>query len=498
MTKQISYLGIDLGEERTKLVTFDITGKPQLVPNDEGELYTPTAVYVDAADGTVTIGKPAFRAAVLGDPKQLVTNFKRRLGEPDILVSGGGKDFTAADLAAEVVKQCVTYLPEPPTHISGSIPPKATQAARDSLYAILEATGAKVLHVKPEPLCAVAHFDHDSTSLVVDGGGSTWDSVLSTRTGTELSVKSYGTTHKAGHDLTMAIMDHAVKKFSAQFGPLREEDQPLVWRSLYNQAEQAKHALSRADTATIALPHEGKVFSLKITEEEFADLTKEIIEEIVNDVKDVVERGGGHFDDLIFVGGSAHVRAVREAIVTALHKKPLPLADPLFAVPLGGGLIARMLASGQTLGNRILPPLDQLNEVRDKSPKSLGVIYVNKADEKRLKVHIGEGTDLPTSHTERYGMVHAKQTSLELKVAQGEREALEDESEVLVNHSITGLPATEDPDDHPFQITLHIDKDARVTVDFKDGISDREESMDFVYDEALADLRKRHKSEEVA
>ena len=99
-------VGIDLGTTFCAVAHLDDRGRPATVPNRDGEILTPSAVYL-AEDGTAVVGQPALDMA-LEQPDRVATLMKRRIGLPDFgllrqVLLGSELLCTVSDALAEAL-----------------------------------------------------------------------------------------------------------------------------------------------------------------------------------------------------------------------------------------------------------------------------------------------------------------------------------------------------------------------------------------------------------
>ena len=81
------FVGIDLGTTFSAIATLDDRGQPVTLPNRDGEMLTPSAVFIDG--DMAVVGQAALDVA-LEQPDKVATIIKRRIGHPlyGRLVSG--------------------------------------------------------------------------------------------------------------------------------------------------------------------------------------------------------------------------------------------------------------------------------------------------------------------------------------------------------------------------------------------------------------------------
>src|SRR5205814_10072593 len=97
-------VGIDLGTTFSAISTLDDHGQPITLPNRDGEMLTPSAVYLD--DGMAVVGQAALDVA-LEQPTKVASLIKRRMGSPtyDRLVSG--REYRPETLSAIILSKMV-------------------------------------------------------------------------------------------------------------------------------------------------------------------------------------------------------------------------------------------------------------------------------------------------------------------------------------------------------------------------------------------------------
>src|SRR5688572_29064796 len=84
-------LCIALGTTYCAVASLDDRGRPFTVPNRDGEVLTPSAVYL-APDGSAVVGQPALDMA-LEQPDRVAMLIKRRMGVPDYGHPVAGREF---------------------------------------------------------------------------------------------------------------------------------------------------------------------------------------------------------------------------------------------------------------------------------------------------------------------------------------------------------------------------------------------------------------------
>src|SRR3954453_13519977 len=101
----MALIGIDLGTTFCAVATLDDRGRPVTVPNRDGEVLTPSAVYL-APDGSAVVGQPALDMG-LEQPDRVATLIKRRMGLPDYGRPVAGRLCRPETLAAIILRKLV-------------------------------------------------------------------------------------------------------------------------------------------------------------------------------------------------------------------------------------------------------------------------------------------------------------------------------------------------------------------------------------------------------
>src|SRR5262249_2394807 len=191
-TRQFPMLiGIDLGTTFCAVATLDERGRPVSVPNRDGDVLTPSAVYL-TPDGSVVVGQPAMDLA-LEQPERVATLIKRRMGLPDFGQPVAGREFRPETLAALILRKLALdaeMILGPITKCVITVPAyfddtrrKATQdagkiAGLDVLDIIDEPSAAALAYSISGPAGGPAPPESPQTVLVYDLGGGTFDVTL--------------------------------------------------------------------------------------------------------------------------------------------------------------------------------------------------------------------------------------------------------------------------------------------------------------------------------
>ena len=100
-----SIVGIDLGTTYSALSILNAIGKPEIIPNADGERLTPSAIFFDEENpDIVRVGIEAVNSRHL-DTERSVRWVKRHMGDPKYHKKIDGKDWTPVELSALILKK---------------------------------------------------------------------------------------------------------------------------------------------------------------------------------------------------------------------------------------------------------------------------------------------------------------------------------------------------------------------------------------------------------
>src|SRR5947207_3699473 len=104
MAKAGNLVGIDLGTTFSAIATLDERGSAVTLPNREGEMLTPSAVYID--NESAVVGGAALDVS-LEQPDKVATLIKRRMGYPSYGRLVSGREFRPETLSAIILRKLV-------------------------------------------------------------------------------------------------------------------------------------------------------------------------------------------------------------------------------------------------------------------------------------------------------------------------------------------------------------------------------------------------------
>jgi molecular chaperone HscC len=440
-------VGIDLGTTNSAVACMEENG-PRLIPNALGEVLTPSVVGVDA-DGKLLVGRAAKELQVL-QPERCVGLFKRRMGS-DWHAELSGRKFSAEELSSLILgalkEDAAVYFKAPVERAVITVPAYFDDHQRKATIAAGRIAGLQVERIFNEPTAAaLAYGFHEARDekilLIFDLGGGTFDvSVVELFEGTLEVRASSGESFLGGEDFTRTLAARLLEQHGHPF-ELAELQAPLMVARVLQQCERAKCSLSRQESFTLRIPDRKGEYhdsspEATITRQQFEAWTQHILNRVDLPIRRVLgdaKLTRDDVDEVILVGGATRMPAVIDRVTQLLGKSPHRRFNPDQVVALGAAVQAGLIARDQSVEDLV---------VTDVAPFTLGIMIAkNFGHEQRsgyfLPV-IQRNSTIPTSRVERVVTTAANQTTLQLKIYQGEGRRVEDNL-FLGEFEVKGVP----------------------------------------------------------
>ena len=478
-------IGIDLGTTNSCVAVME-GGQPTVIVNSEGSRTTPSVVAF-TKNGERLVGDTAKRQAVT-NPDRTISSIKREMGR-NYTVNIDHKKYTPQEISSMILqklkKDAEAYLGEPVTDAVITVPAYFDDAQRKATKDAGRIAGLNVHRIINEPTAAALAYGLDNAIpqkiLVYDLGGGTFDvSVIEISEGMIEVLATAGNNRLGGDDYDKRICDHLLREFQQQEGVNLAKD-PVALKRVKEEAEKAKIALSSATVTNINLPYisanrNGPVhMDITLTRAKFEELTQDLTESTAGPVQTALADAGLRPADLskvLLVGGSTRIPAVQEKVRHLLGQEPSKNLNPDECVALGAAIQGGKLAGDSSL-NEIL--------LMDVTPLTLSIETVGGVSTPLIQ----RNTTIPTRYSQVFTTAQNFQTSVIIKVLQGERQFAKD-NKLLgkftlrgIRRAMAGVPQIE--------VTFDIDANGIVNVSAKDLGTGKEQHITITTSSNMSD-----------
>ena len=472
-------IGIDLGTTNSCVAVIE-GDTPTVITSKEGYRTTPSVVAFTKSKELI-VGDAAKRQAAVNSDRTIFS-IKRHMGT-DYRKKIDGKYYTPQEISAFILmklkEDAEDFLGQPVTDAVVTVPAYFTDAQRQATKDAGKIAGLNILRIINEPTSAALAYGLDNGMaqkvLVYDLGGGTFDvSVIDIGDNVIEVLATSGDNHLGGDDFDERIVNYLVEQFKISDDINLSKDVSAMQR-LREEAEKAKKELSSSVTTNINLPFIAMSkdgphhIDITLSRQTFNELTADLVDRTITPVENALHDAGLSKTDInmvLLVGGSTRIPAVADKVRQLMGKEPSRNLNPDECVALGaavqGGKLGNQLQAGSAASEIIL---------MDVTPMSLSIETMGGIASRLIE----RNTTIPTRHSQIFTTAGNFQTSVDIKVFQGERKFTRD-NKLLGNFRLNGIKRAM-AGVPQIEVTFDIDVNGIVNVSAKDLGTGREQSI---------------------
>lgn len=486
-----AFVGIDLGTTNSVMATIDSYRRPVSLANSEGDILTPSVVFVEA-NGATIVGKEAAKAGIL-EPEGMIDAAKRDMGNASYHRMVRGRQYSPVTVSSMILKRLredASLALGDITRAVVTVPAYFNEPRRRATAEAARLAGFQEVELLNEPTAAALAFGHSLglfdqhaqvepgltkipgqlNLFVYDLGGGTFDvTVMQIADRHFRAIVSDGDVCLGGRDWDERIVQYAAQCFHRECDGIDLLSRPEALVALRVQAEELKRSLTARMKSVMRVQTETHRLAIELSRQDLLELTGDLLsrtrltcELALMDAK----KTWSEIDVILLVGGSSRMPMVREMLLDMSGIEPTRCISPDEAVAHGAAIYAEMVFGTQGQGvvkesvqSRLTPSLQDINS------HSLGVVGRDEFQQRRVAVLIPKNSPIPQSNSRIVYTRRENQRRIVIQVVEGESH--DPEACALIGQCIlTDLPEHL-PAGTPVEIVFSYRRDGRLIVTSK-------------------------------
>jgi len=289
-----------------------------------------------------------------------------------------------------------------------TVPSNFNDNQREIIRSAYQSVGIKVIRIINEPSAAALAYGLSHSSgeleeiLVIDTGGGTMDFTILQKLDTFFEViHSEGLNDLGGNNFTKLIADDIIRVNNLM-------DVDINKTILWNQSQKIKEKLTYLDSYEISINLNDRKINYNLTKTKFENLSNDLIKKVEDTLKNILELHK-NINWVILVGGTSRIPILQKTIKEITNKNPWIHPNLESVVSEGAGLYSGIIENKYQANDGVV--------LMDVLPLSLGIELADGS----YSIIIPKNTPLPVKRGQKYTTDSPGDTSIKIKVYQGER-----------------------------------------------------------------------------
>jgi len=474
-------VGIDLGTTFSAIAVLDEIGKPEIVPNADGERITPSVVHLpDDEPGKSLVGDVA-KKALAYRADRVIQNVKPRMGD-DHRYTIDGVDYSPQQISSFILKKLIQdaeALKGPIDSAVITVPANFRESSRKATMDAGKLAGLDTIHIINEPTAAALYYatigDVHGRVLIYDLGGGTFDVTVADVHDRDVNViSSLGDPHLGGTDFDAKLLEVFADRYEKEHDRKLYENEEQSFRYLAD-AEDLKKMLSKRERAAVMISGEAGPLKVELSRREFEELISVYIAKTTTLIDGVLDEAGcsaSDIEQILLVGGSSRIPYVAATLEKIFRIAPTIAVNVDEAVALGAAVCAGLRAPSEKLSAAQTSAMTKI-KLTDVCSNYYGTLTLDQnrttgRTELTNSIILKKNTPLPCSNKETFYTTTDGQTELECAVTQSQFPETDPEFvNVLDKAMFRGLPAGR-PAGREIEVVFSYDRNERMHCVFRD------------------------------